>query len=579
MPFSDPLADGPDDPALHLRGAAQGMTLPRTLELIARGAAHEPGRALQLPEPDAALRHRASAARCGRASASPALLLTDLPAGQRSGASSATVRQSPLDLIRLVAPTHAARRGIADGGRRGEGFLYLVSRLGVTGASRDLADRSRRYDRARAAPPRCRSRSGSASRRRSRPRPSARSPMAWSWAARWWTCSRPRGCPAPRVSSLVCGRRSEPERLRRVMPHQPAVLDPVRLSLQSAGAAGDGRGAVLDRVAGWPSPGCTLLLFIGIVLLRAHAGPTLQVLLPDPDAVPLLAGTVTVGAAPALPALFAATWRRRRPLASQAVRVGERQRRRARRSPSSPAFGAYAAALRLTGGRPPVSRQLPSLLAFAARVSLFARGCSSTSRCSCATSWSPRAVADSPLGSAQRRALRRRRPAGGRRAARAHAGGLDRRGARARRAVGAHAADPRGCDCGRGSSEDLRAWSRPWRRVRASTKRSPPWSAWRTACSTGAICASGATTPSRRPAGASLGASGGPAASGPRRTSGRCAGMRMPPAARRRRAMRGAMPALPVLDTDVRSIVVLPIRYADQTARHVGGGSLEGASL
>jgi tryptophan synthase alpha chain len=65
------------------------------------------------------------------------LLLTDLPAGSDAAVEQA-VRESPLDLIRLVAPTTTGPR-LAEVVREAQGFLYLVARLGVTGASTALA--------------------------------------------------------------------------------------------------------------------------------------------------------------------------------------------------------------------------------------------------------------------------------------------------------------------------------------------------------------------------------------------------------------------------------------------------------
>jgi tryptophan synthase alpha chain len=60
------------------------------------------------------------------------VLLTDLPVGADSAIEGA-IRASALDLIRLVAPTTDDRRlttALADA----TGFVYLISRLGVTGA-------------------------------------------------------------------------------------------------------------------------------------------------------------------------------------------------------------------------------------------------------------------------------------------------------------------------------------------------------------------------------------------------------------------------------------------------------------
>jgi tryptophan synthase alpha chain len=66
------------------------------------------------------------------------VILTDLPAGGDPAVERA-LQASPLDLIRLVAPTTRAER-LAEAVRDAQGFIYLVARLGVTGASRALAD-------------------------------------------------------------------------------------------------------------------------------------------------------------------------------------------------------------------------------------------------------------------------------------------------------------------------------------------------------------------------------------------------------------------------------------------------------
>jgi tryptophan synthase alpha chain len=64
------------------------------------------------------------------------LLLTDLPAGGDAEVESLLMEGS-LDLIRLVAPTTPPERvkAVADGGG---GFLYYISRTGVTGARSHL---------------------------------------------------------------------------------------------------------------------------------------------------------------------------------------------------------------------------------------------------------------------------------------------------------------------------------------------------------------------------------------------------------------------------------------------------------
>jgi len=136
VPFSDPLADGPTIQAATFRALDQGMTLPRTLELIDAAQLDIPVVLFSYLNPILQYgveRLVSDAASLGVAG----LLLTDLPAGADREVE-ATVIDSPLDLIRLVAPTSSADRigrAVADA----QGFIYLVSRLGVTGVAENLA--------------------------------------------------------------------------------------------------------------------------------------------------------------------------------------------------------------------------------------------------------------------------------------------------------------------------------------------------------------------------------------------------------------------------------------------------------
>jgi tryptophan synthase alpha chain len=136
VPFSDPLADGPTIQASTFRALANGMTLAGTLALIADADLQAPVVLFTYFNPvlqygvDRLLRDAASIGVAG-------LLLTDLPSGADAGVEGA-VQASPLDLIRLVAPT--TRRDRMERAVAGaEGFLYLIARLGVTGASTTVA--------------------------------------------------------------------------------------------------------------------------------------------------------------------------------------------------------------------------------------------------------------------------------------------------------------------------------------------------------------------------------------------------------------------------------------------------------
>jgi len=135
VPFSDPLADGPTIQRSTFEALRQGMTLAGTLDLIARSELVRPVVVFSYLNPilqfgmDRFLRTAEDMGIAG-------LLLTDLPAGSDPGVESA-VQQSALDLIRLVAPTTRAERlAVALDGA--QGFVYLVARLGVTGARSSL---------------------------------------------------------------------------------------------------------------------------------------------------------------------------------------------------------------------------------------------------------------------------------------------------------------------------------------------------------------------------------------------------------------------------------------------------------
>ena len=135
VPFSDPLADGPVIQASSQQALTHGMTLDGTLAL-----AHEAGVDVPLvlftylnpliaAGPDVLERAAASGI--------SGLLVTDLPVGA-DPEREAWIGAGPLAFVRLVAPTTPSER-MAEIGRHGRGFVYLISRLGVTGASATLS--------------------------------------------------------------------------------------------------------------------------------------------------------------------------------------------------------------------------------------------------------------------------------------------------------------------------------------------------------------------------------------------------------------------------------------------------------
>ncbi len=130
LPFSDPLADGPTIQRATQAALEHGMTVARALEQIHRAALPIPVIVMTYVNPVLAFgieRFVGEAAAAGVAG----LLLTDFPAGA-DVALEAVVQASPLALIRLIAPTTSPAR-LAGAVRGASGFLYLISRLGVTG--------------------------------------------------------------------------------------------------------------------------------------------------------------------------------------------------------------------------------------------------------------------------------------------------------------------------------------------------------------------------------------------------------------------------------------------------------------
>ena len=135
IPFSDPLADG-----LIIQRATQtvlerGMTVGGVFELVREAALGVPVVLMTYLNPLLAYgvdRFLADAERAGVSG----LLCTDLPAGAAPDIEAA-MAASPLDLIRLVAPTtpDARMRSVLAGA---SGFVYLISRLGVTGTRADV---------------------------------------------------------------------------------------------------------------------------------------------------------------------------------------------------------------------------------------------------------------------------------------------------------------------------------------------------------------------------------------------------------------------------------------------------------
>jgi tryptophan synthase alpha chain len=141
VPFSDPLADGPVIQRSSHEALSAGITTAGVLEMVQAAALGIPVILFTYLNP--VLRYGlAPFVRDARQAGAAGLLLTDLPAGA-DPAVEATVEHAGLDLIRLVAPTTRAAR-LAEIVRDAHGFIYVIARLGVTGAATTITDTVRR---------------------------------------------------------------------------------------------------------------------------------------------------------------------------------------------------------------------------------------------------------------------------------------------------------------------------------------------------------------------------------------------------------------------------------------------------
>jgi len=131
VPFSDPIADGPVIQRAAERALAAGGHLAASLDLVARVRADlaAPLVLFSYVNPVLQMGLPRFAARAADAGVDGVLLL-DLPIEEAGEVRDAL---GALDLIFLVSPTTTDRR-LTDAAKFGRGFLYAISRLGVTGA-------------------------------------------------------------------------------------------------------------------------------------------------------------------------------------------------------------------------------------------------------------------------------------------------------------------------------------------------------------------------------------------------------------------------------------------------------------
>ncbi len=150
LPFSDPVADGPALARAARAALAEGVSLNWLLEVL-HARAHEAGAALVLMSYlnpllahglDTAVRDLAEAGVAG-------LIVPDVPF-EESGELAVCCARQDLALIPLVSPLTSAPR-LARIGATERGFLYAVSRTGITGGQTLATDLDDYLTRVRAA--------------------------------------------------------------------------------------------------------------------------------------------------------------------------------------------------------------------------------------------------------------------------------------------------------------------------------------------------------------------------------------------------------------------------------------------
>jgi len=138
VPFSDPMADGPVIQRATERAIAAGANLRVTLEMIGRvrGSVKAPIVVFSYANP---LLRMGTAEFAGQAAAAgvDGVLALDLPI-EEAGEFQRSMEAAGIDTIFLLSPTTTDER-IQKAARLGRGFLYGISRLGVTGARDQVA--------------------------------------------------------------------------------------------------------------------------------------------------------------------------------------------------------------------------------------------------------------------------------------------------------------------------------------------------------------------------------------------------------------------------------------------------------
>ena len=151
LPFSDPMADGPTIQRSSQRSLAAGTDLGKILEMVKefRETSNVPVVLFSYLNPLLRYGFDKLCVACSEAGID-AILITDV-IGLEAKEIGHQLRQHGIDLISLIAPTTTDDR-IREIAESASGFIYAVSRAGVTGArsemtndARQLVERARKF--------------------------------------------------------------------------------------------------------------------------------------------------------------------------------------------------------------------------------------------------------------------------------------------------------------------------------------------------------------------------------------------------------------------------------------------------
>ena len=139
VPFSDPLADGPVIQRATERALLSGTTLAKVLDMVAavRAAIRAPIVIFSYANPVLRLGAERFADRAREAGVDGVLVL-DLPI-EEADSFRGLLATRGIDTILLLSPTTTDER-LRKAAALGSGFLYAISRLGVTGARDEVAE-------------------------------------------------------------------------------------------------------------------------------------------------------------------------------------------------------------------------------------------------------------------------------------------------------------------------------------------------------------------------------------------------------------------------------------------------------